>query len=121
MRRKTPESLTGIETLQPLQAAGFVGSRKTPESLTGIETKASSNSAIVRGSMVAKPPNPSQGLKPASASLRPGKMAVVAKPPNPSQGLKHQDGRTILQDIRRRKTPESLTGIETCCPQPNAG
>ena len=67
MRRKTPESLTGIETLQPLQAAGFVGSRKTPESLTGIETKAASNSAIVRGSMVAKPPNPSQGLKPCRA------------------------------------------------------
>ena len=86
-RRKTPESLTGIET--PCVDAPLVGprsGRKTPESLTGIETPYTAPPA--NAAEVAKPPNPSQGLKPSNRELAP-------LPRN------------------CRKTPESLTGIET--------
>ena len=38
MCRKTPESLTGIETFQPKTLMTARLGRKTPESLTGIET-----------------------------------------------------------------------------------
>ena len=86
---------------------------------------------------VAKPPNPSQGLKLGSdtrqelcipcrktpeslTGIETGTILndlylsqTVAKPPNPSQGLKQRLTIDRWQAKRCRKTPESLTGIET--------
>ena len=87
--------------------------RKTPESLTGIETSLASPMGQSTPIGVAKPPNPSQGLKLFNKIIQVGIGHPRRKTPESLTGIETPRANISIWANAGRKTPESLTGIET--------